>query len=821
MQRTPPQGPATRRHQAHPSNANLQGQGTGPLYPPMDEGEPDSPSRHENVTPLGTTTDSEILQQILASVRAINTRLDDHQMQIQGFNGQIQGINGQIQDLNALFVRSSSSIGRDNRGDCSQSPAMTRRPSPMREARFGTAPPDLYGPPRRSREPEYTYAQPNLVRAGTIPPERPRYEREVSLQPREIPPYRQPGDARAPTSSAKASIKAPKFAGTDLENITIWIWKMENYLRGTRTPLEEYFTTALSYLEGDADAFVYDLVLKNDGENPSWDAFKVSMRQRYDKPSIRSDLLRLPLEQTRFEGPSQMIEYCTAFRAIKQQLYTMDFDDKLRHFLRPLPLNGQLHVKLMDLSARDMDVAYQAARQWAHTFEGLRASRPLHLRHPKKSTSHVRRPSGILATPAPKKEAPGEDLDVLNRMATDKDQCFKCGKNGHFQSNCPQGKSSSASSGGRRSQYTSKRGFGRPHRPSFKGMEEESDDLENENGRKRVHYYDESPDGYAEDLYSDENDDYEYQERSQSLRAMELCGSDSDMATSSDSDVNLTPGNLYELFSDGLEARTPKSTVLPIYDAEIADTMRKAIIDSGASTLYISQKITKELGLQTTKVKARRVKVADNDSCVVNTITTVDVKVGNLPAEMLTAYVFPLKDIDLVLGLSWLEKHNPHVDFRSKSYEFARNGRKYILHPARKPAKIRVVPPNEFRAFIQEDPERTYLSYLLPMVDLDTNDDANAASDPMERQISQISRQERRRLEREKAKMLDWIRKRHGNLLRTIGKPAKLEPFVIDTGDAEPIKISPRPYSPVDLEKIKEFIDNGVKNGIIRESESS
>ena len=68
--------------------------------------------------------------------------------------------------------------------------------------------------------------------------------------------------------------------------------------------------------------------------------------------------------------------------------------------------------------------------------------------------------------------------------------------------------------------------------------------------------------------------------------------------------------------------------------------------------------------------------------------------------------------------------------------------------------------------------------------------------------------------------MLEWIKKHHKNLLRPISKPAKLEPFVIDTRDAEPIKISPRPYSPIDLDKIKEFINEGVKNSIIRESKS-
>src|SRR5438552_3477298 len=53
-----------------------------------------------------------------------------------------------------------------------------------------------------------------------------------------------------------------------------------------------------------------------------------------------------------------------------------------------------------------------------------------------------------------------------------------------------------------------------------------------------------------------------------------------------------------------------------------------------------------------------------------------------------------------------------------------------------------------------------------------------------------------------------------------MGRPAKLEPFNIDTGDHAPIKINPRPYSPVDLAKIKEFIDENIKNGVISESDS-
>ena len=65
-----------------------------------------------------------------------------------------------------------------------------------------------------------------------------------------------------------------------------------------------------------------------------------------------------------------------------------------------------------------------------------------------------------------------------------------------------------------------------------------------------------------------------------------------------------------------------------------------------------------------------------------------------------------------------------------------------------------------------------------------------------------------------------WIERKCRNLLRSIGIPAKLTAFVINTQDHEPIKIPARRYSPTDLATIKTFVDKNLKNGVISESES-
>jgi Retrotransposon gag protein len=403
MQRTPPPGPLGHQQARHPSAAGQEGL--------------DSPSRQQNVTPLAPSDQEPTLQTLLEAIQLLSTRMDNVVTRVDDLSTRVDNTQRQIQDLNALFVHRNSPPVRIER---SQSPTTLRRPSPIRETRFGTAPPDLYGRPRRQYEREYTYAAPNLVRAGIVAPET-QFEREASMPrgrqmsevPAEIPPYRPSGDARTTAPTPKTCHKPQTYNGTPLENFSSWIWKMESFLHSTRTPADEYFSTAIFYLTGDADSFAYELVRQNNGQAPSWSAFKHSMRERFERSSARSDLLRRQLTRLKYQGISQMQDYCSQFRSLEQQIFNMSFEDRLCYFERRLPAECQYHIRLMDLSRGNMETVYEAAQRWAHVF-GIRKAKDTHPVRP------IR----------PFKMNSSEDIKP--KVA----QCFGCGKYGHVLHEC-------------------------------------------------------------------------------------------------------------------------------------------------------------------------------------------------------------------------------------------------------------------------------------------------------------------------------------------------------------------------------------------------
>src|ERR1700694_4026133 len=94
----------------------------------------------------------------------------------------------------------------------------------------------------------------------------------------------------------------------------------------------------------------------------------------------------------------------------------------------------------------------------------------------------------------------------------------------------------------------------------------------------------------------------------------------------------------------------PKSTKLLVYEATIGDYQAKVIVDSGATTYYVSEQMAAKLGLKVTRTAPRRIWVADRDTTTVTGTVEFKMKLGNLPPETIKAYTFPLSKIDLVLG---------------------------------------------------------------------------------------------------------------------------------------------------------------------------
>src|SRR6202043_3956200 len=100
MQRTPPPGPPGQHPARHPSTSGQQGLGSNSLYPAMDEDEPDSPFRQQNVTPLAPSDQEPTLQTLLEAIQLLSTRVDNVVTRVDDLSTRVDNTQRQIQDLN-------------------------------------------------------------------------------------------------------------------------------------------------------------------------------------------------------------------------------------------------------------------------------------------------------------------------------------------------------------------------------------------------------------------------------------------------------------------------------------------------------------------------------------------------------------------------------------------------------------------------------------------------------------------------------------------------------------------------------------------------
>ena len=595
---------------------------------------------------------------------------------------------------------------------------------------------------------------------------------------------------------SSSGIKLPPFHGKDGENVIAWLHQAERFFKLKNTA-DNHKVDLISFsLEDDAKSFFYYCFIRNNEVELTWDEFKYVFHQKYEAPRMRATFLRDKLEALRYRGPQHMPDFCEKFRQIESQIYDMAFPDRLNYFLKKLqPLEAAMHIQNQEsLRSEDMEVVYQLARPWAINSRLLKHQDHSHHRSGKPLLKFGKKSTGdSLSTPASTTAKDSNDeLDIivpeqLNKMDLMATECFKYGKRGQFARDC------------------------KSPRPADKRVNFGKSSYGKSIFGKWILYQ------TVKDLSDDDESDYGILNPSDSEEAFEV--------------LNLM--STYEFNHDKTSVivnNSIKSTKLPVYDLVLNEEQSgKSVIDCGATTLYLNETTAKNMGLEISKIKPRKVKVADKDIVVIDSYCTFEAKIGDLPKETITAYTFPLGSIDLILGLPWLQKHNPHTDWRKFTFEFNRNGRRYMLWPAKPVPDIRIASLEEFASFVDKDtsyflivPPKLHTSQFsekLCSLQVSKNSRDSKHSKPSEngkkKSTSVQPASEEPKLPR---KLTRWIKRKCPDLLHEIGCSANLKPFDIDTGDAKPINIRPRAHSPADLEKIKKFIDENLKNNVISES---
>ena len=121
-------------------------------------------------------------------------------------------------------------------------------------------------------------------------------------------------------------------------------------------------------------------------------------------------------------------------------------------------------------------------------------------------------------------------------------------------------------------------------------------------------------------------------------------------------------------------ANLPDAQAVPAIkvNGQVAHSKAKLLIDGGSEGNFISQALVSRLKLKTVKLVAKKqVQGFNGESCYIDqAVPNISLKMG-AQSEQITLCVAPLQlSADVVLGMPWLQKHNPHIDWRQRLITF-------------------------------------------------------------------------------------------------------------------------------------------------------
>ena len=108
-----------------------------------------------------------------------------------------------------------------------------------------------------------------------------------------------------------------------------------------------------------------------------------------------------------------------------------------------------------------------------------------------------------------------------------------------------------------------------------------------------------------------------------------------------------------------------------LLNADIEGQKVRCLLDSGANNTYLSESLVKKIGLRRTPLgHQRKVKVADGFAHIIQD------HCPNLPirfdsfSDEIHPLIIPLRGTEVILGMNWLKRHNPTIDWSTGQITF-------------------------------------------------------------------------------------------------------------------------------------------------------